>query len=157
MKQTGKAVGFGGFSFELSDAQFQRVIFTAQIIVIFLGASQREVVAPSVSKGAEHITACPLKGRHRSHRPGTNQASLGIAFDLHGEEKDLEENDSREQNQRLVTRGDGRHKIDRYQFTVESLERKTVVIRRVSAGKNPRFPFLQNTLVPASSHARLRY
>src|SRR5215469_14104408 len=110
MEQSGKAVGFGGFSFELSDAQFQRVIFTAQVIVIFLGASQREVAAPGVSKRTEDIGAGPFKRRNRANRPGTNQAPLGIAFDLHGEEQNLEEDDSREQNQRFVTRGDGSHK-----------------------------------------------
>ena len=97
-KQPGEAVRFGGFSFELGDAQFQRVILATQLLVIFPGTPQRKVVAPGVAEPAKSVGAHAFKGRDRSHGPGANQAPLRITLDLHREQEHLEQDDPREQN-----------------------------------------------------------
>src|SRR5260370_32693512 len=70
---------------------------------------QRKVVAPRVANPAKAVRARPLKGRNGAHRPDANEPSFRVALDLHGQQKHLQQDDSCEQDQRFVARGNGYH------------------------------------------------
>jgi hypothetical protein len=106
----GKSVGFSSLSLHLGNAQLQRIVLTAQLLVIFSRAAEGEVVSPDVAKPAESVGAGALEGRNGADGPGTDQAALRIALNLHGQKQHLQEDDSCEQDQRLVARGDDDHK-----------------------------------------------
>src|SRR5256886_6884047 len=69
---------FGGFSFELGDAQFQRVILATQLLVIFPGTPQRKVVAPGVAEPAKSVGAHAFKGRDRVGSYGLDRKSTRL-------------------------------------------------------------------------------
>ena len=89
--------------------QFQRIVLTANLLVFPRSILQREVVAPGVANPAKAGGTCPLKRRNGADRPDANEPSFGVTLNLHGQHEYLQQDDSGEQNQRLVARGNGYH------------------------------------------------
>src|SRR5262249_20746607 len=100
------------------------------------------IAALDVAKPAESIRACALKGRNRSHGPGTDQASLRLALDLHRQQQNLQDNNACQQHQRLVTRGYTSHTSS--QLTVHDSKTRNMLVQESRWGKTLMCQIRQN-------------
>src|SRR6266571_2738541 len=63
----------------------------------------------SVAKPAEAVGTGAFERRNRADGPDAKEPSLRVALDLHCQQDDLQHDDSCEQDQRFVARGNGDH------------------------------------------------
>src|SRR6266705_620939 len=111
IEQHGEPVGFRGLALKLCHLQFQRVVLLPKPLVFLRGIPQSEVVTPGVAKPAEAVGTGAFEWRNRADGPDADEASLSlrVALDLYCQQDDLQHDDSREQDQRFVARGNGDH------------------------------------------------
>jgi hypothetical protein len=98
-----------GLALKLCHLQFQRVVLLPKPLVFLRGIPQSEVVTPGVSKPAEAVGTSAFERRNRADGPDAKEPSLRVALDLHCQQDDLQHDDSCEQDQRFVARGNGDH------------------------------------------------
>ena len=111
VEQGREAISLGGFALQLHQFQLELAVFALKSFVLARGVAQCEVVTPGVAKFANAPGAAALERRNGGNRPDTDQPVVRIFFplDLHGQQKNLQQHHTGEQEERAMSRGQSNH------------------------------------------------
>src|SRR5260370_16755465 len=150
LQQKRQAVSFRCFALQLRDLEFQVSVSGGNLLVFPRSILQPEVFAPRVAKPPEARGACTFKWRDCANSPDANKPPLRLALDLHGQHEYLQQDDSGEQDQRFVARGNGYH-------VKSEIRNSKLENRNVKLVSSPQVPFNAPSCAPDKKQSLNQY